>query len=215
MSKRKRDWSRIPELVAKGYSQYKIAKILGTKQGYVSKLLAELNLQTQPRYSTENSIAITKELIEYIKENGGTISNAIKETNSSITPMTFRKHARALGFDWSMYRSAYKMYGKWMLLPCKPEPIYTADYLVKALCTGCNTEYTVTVANLRAGASLGCMDCSSGYEKPVGVRSEDGKFFRSMRAFANAIGMNYQSIRRALGHEGFYVHEGIKYFAEN
>ena len=214
-TRRGRDWSQLPELVAKGYSQYKIAKILGTKQGYISKLLSELNLQTQPRYTAAHSIALTKELIEYIKENGGTISNAIEKTGLLITPCTFRKHARALGFDWSMYRNAYKMYGKWKLLPCKPKPIYTADFLVQALCTGCNTEYSVSVGNLRAGASLGCINCSAGYEKPLKVVSEDGKSYRSMRAFAKAIDVDYQLIRRVLKHEGCYVHEGTKYFVDD
>lgn len=139
---------------------------------------------------------------DYIEANGGGIASAIQKLGLQIHPMTFRRYAKARGFDYKNYEHAFERYGHWMLLPCTPKEYSTADYKYQAICTKCSNIYEVSINNLRAGASTCCIHCAAKEpKKRLSVQcKETGEVYASLRSACKKLGQlsQYKRIRLRL-----------------
>ena len=138
----------------------------------------------------------------HIETKGGSISEAIQALGLSLHTKTFRSYAKRVGFEYKRYKHAYKRYGHWMLLPCTAELFSKADFMHQALCTKCSRVYTVSINNLRAGASNCCMECALKSERRrLQVKcTQTGKIYRSLRSLCKQLGLlgQYKRIRLKL-----------------
>lgn len=186
-------------------TQVEIANELGITQSRVSSLLRELGWQTQWTKTQSPVEDQCIAVLEFIKENGGTVTKALESLEIKVHPQEVRRYAKETGFNLKMYRNAYQRFGLWMLLPCVSKPMYTADFQVDAICLGCNTIHKVLISNLRWNQSMGCRSCARKDRKHYKVKCEQtGAMHRSIRAFANSINHSkrYQQIRLKLLKEG-------------
>lgn len=174
---------KIETYLRQGLNQHEIAKLHNVSQSSVCRAIQKIKAEGKINRKSQDISVV----IDFIEKHGGTIQNALKQTNSDLDPASVRKYAKKIGFDYKHYRYAYKRYGKWLVLPGNT-PIYVSDFSVEALCTGCNTVHKVSLCNLRAGRSKSCHDCGKKVKNTYKVRRhEDGKVFKSIRSWVTNV----------------------------
>ncbi len=159
---------------------------------------------------------VSQQVLDHLVEHGGTVNSAARDLGigSSRVQQAVRSYARRIGFDTAPYRIAHQRFGLWKILPGTPEPCYTADYRVDALCTGCNTVHSVLIGNLRSGASSGCHHCNR-YKGDIQVRCvETSEVFRSIHSLSEELNLKYQKVRMTLRDEGIFEYLGFSYIFE-
>lgn len=196
-------------------SMHKLAKELGMSQPYISLRCKELGIKSPWRCGySEAQIEEFEKVLNHLKEYGGYIPQAIKRLNVSCDRQSVHQYAKSIGFDPKVYRYSNHVFGCWKILPGIPEPCYTADYKVTALCMLCDTTHQVLMTNLRGGTSTCCFACSCQNRVNAMVKCEQtGQMYRSIRAFALELGIfnKYQTIKRRIRIDGYYEHEDLTY----
>lgn len=219
---------RVAALLAERYSRaelldkssHELAKELNVTQPSVHNALKALGLQENRRSSqADKRIDNCEAVLDYIRENGGYVKAARDALGLTIDLQAVRNYAKTAGFNLDKYRIAYQQFGYWIIQPCVPEPCYTADFRVKALCTRCGTMHDgVLLTNLRGGNSKGCHLCYGKPEVSPTVKClETGKVFKSIRSFCIAIAKpkKYQTIRIKLHKAGAVTVDGYTYVIVN
>ena len=189
---------------------------LACKQMGVKPALRWFGETNRPRYNTVENM---QEVLDYVAKNGGYVSHAIEALNSPCAASPVRDYAREIGFDLAMYRVAWRRYGNWIIQPCIPQPIFTCDYKVKALCTLCGQIFDVNLVNLRTGVSKCCQECSRMNRKHWKVVCrETGEEWRSIMKFAESPRSGtrrYCTIRRKLLQNKDFEMDGMHYYLED
>jgi hypothetical protein len=172
-----------------------VAKKIGIGYPYLCKISREIGIASFYNYRAgkkNNHPGVAdkcEEVLEHLMENGGTIPSSLRETGIDVSIRTVRVYAEKIGMSLDHYRYAHQQHGLWKILPGPVEKVYTSDYRVSAVCTGCGTEHKVTMVNLRAGMSKSCHDCA-----------QQGR--RYYKISCKATGETYTSVRKFI-HEKF------------
>lgn len=206
---------KIKEHLDKGMRQQEIGDSLKVSQPYISQLIRKFNLDSSDLSSYKKRINQScEDAIEYIMKNGGSPANAIKVLKLNVHPQTIFSRAVVKGIDLHQFRYKSHRFGLWEILEGKPTAIYSSDYLVTALCHGCNSVHCVSLVNLKSGASTQCKQCASrGVKFRKVMNTETGKQYRSIRFFSKDIGQanKYQAIRKQLVKAGEICIDGTTF----
>lgn len=197
---------------------YELGKELGCSPSYVSVIARKqgIKLFYSERRGKRKSVPdeVSQQILDHLKENGGTINSSSRALgmSSQRVQQAVRSYARRIGFEPKVYRVAHQRYGLWKVLPGIPEPCYTSDYRVDALCTGCGKVHRVMLCNMRAGVSSGCHVCRKNQGNIPVLCRETQDTYVSIMSMTKDLGIkNYQSVRIALDKTGIYEHEGFTY----
>lgn len=206
---------RKSEIESGRLSMRSLSRELGLTAAYITRRCKELGIISPFRGGfSDAQIEDFDKVLFYIEENGGYVPGAIRALGLNCDRHTVHKYAKSIGFDVTFYRYSNHVYGNWKILPCIPEPCYTADFKVTALCMLCNTEHRVLLTNLRGGTSKCCFNCCHQHRENSMIKCDQtGKVYRSIRRFTKDIGLisKYQAVKRRLSLDGFYEHEGLIY----
>ena len=151
-------------------------------------------------------------IIDYLKENGGTIQAAARALEINLT-LKLKKELQEIDDNLERFRYAFKRYGDWLTLPTDKADSRDSQK-VDALCLSCNNVYQVSIIGLVSGRSRGCHHCQTKQRTNHLVQcSQSGETYSSIRSFAKSIGQaeQYQSLRHKLNATGSVVVEGIEY----
>lgn len=189
-------------------TQKEIAIACGCSGPYVSKLLAHLT----DEHIRSKHVNVFKQIIAYIKQNGGRAKAAARALDLPFNSTTFYQYIRKESIDLIQYQFANQEYGSWLTV-AGDWTNQGSNYFVRALCRKCGTIYEgVSLTNLRSGKSSCCHNCNSGItEGYLQVKClSTGDTFRSIRSFANAVNMSdaYQTLRIQLKrHESIVIND--------
>lgn len=140
-----------------------------------------------------------KRVCDYVIQNGGCPTHAIKALGLSILSGPVYKYAKQHGIDLRQYLYAYKSYGHWLVLPGPIEKQLPCTYYVRAKCLICGTIYDrVCINNMKSGKSSRCADCNKSRNHQMQVVNADtGEIFKSIMAWTNAMDLRsqYQNLR--------------------
>lgn len=171
--------------------------------------------------SNQSNISVLKKLqaiqkvVDYILENGGSVPNAVRKLNATVSVRSVYKYAKEHNIDLSRYRYACLRYGNWVITNHPPTRVSLNDMLLKATCVLCGTNKDVYLSNLRSGKSKSCKSCALKAKKSFTVVSSvTGETYRSIRDFVHKV-INlsaYQKIRTLLLKTGSVTIEGHEYF---
>lgn len=198
-------------------SKRELAKKIGMSYPYLCKVCLSLGIKSFYNYrqgvKTPRPGFADKyeEVLEHLIENGGTVNSSIRATGIKVDPHAVHMYAKGIGLNTDHYRYAHQRYGLWEILPGPFEKVYTADFRVTAVCTGCGNEHKVTMVNLRAGMSRGCISCATQGQRLYEVVCEEtGETFTSIRRFIEEkFGLdNYRVLRPKLMRGGELVVDG-------
>lgn len=194
-----------------------IAEMFSVNQTLVSRICIDKGLRTRfipgkGKSEQEKNIILDK-IIDYVVNNGGTVTAAIEKLGYRMLPNRVIARASQQGIDLSHYRHSGRRFGDWLVMPGESQRCYVADTKVDAKCLCCGTIHSVLLVNLRAGHSSRCLPCALKTKVQYKVVSRDGKEeFGSMREFILfASGMTKYQIKKDFREDGFVVYEGKTY----
>jgi hypothetical protein len=197
---------------------YELSKRIGCTPVYVSVLAKKYSIKlffTKHRGKRKTvPDEVAQQIIDHLKEHGGTINSSSRALGmgSQRVQQATRNYARRIGFEAKVYRVAHQRYGLWKVLPGIPEPCYTSDYRVDALCTGCGKTFRVMLCNMRAGVSSGCHVCRKNQGNIPIMCRETQEIYRSIMSMTKDLEIkNYTSVRLTLDKEGIFEYEGFTY----
>ena len=201
-----------------GVTAYELAKRLGCSPVYVSVLAKKhgIKLYFTRHRGRRKTVPdeLCQQIIDHLKENGGTVNSSARalDMGSQRVQQAVRNYAKRIGFESKVYRLAHQRFGLWKILPGVPEPVYTCDYRVSALCTGCGKVYQVTISNLRSGVSSGCKCCRKNQGNIPVVCCETQESYVSIMSMTKDLEIkNYGAVRLALDKTGVFEHLGLTY----
>ena len=197
---------------------YELAKRIGCSAPYVANVAKkhEIKLYFTEHRGNRKSVSdeISQQVIDHIRDNGGTVNSSSRELGmgSQKVQQAVRNYARRIGFEPKVYRLAHQRFGLWKILPGIPEPVYTCDYHVNALCTGCGKVYQVSICNMRAGVSSGCKCCRKNQGNIPIYCIETKEIYASIMSMTKDLEIkNYTAVRLALDKTGVFEHLGLTY----
>lgn len=198
-------------------TQKQLAEQFGTSQAAISLALKTADIKT---VKATNQKAKCKQVLDYIREHGGYIPQAIAALGLKTAPQIVRDYAKATNFNLQHYQFAHQRYGHWLTLPGPYIRDGIASYQVPAVCLSCGTKYDhVNLVNLRAGKSTCCHKCyKPGETERYGVVSEtNGVTFRSIRDWTVQLGVfnQYQKLRIKMVQDGEVTIAGNRYQLES
>ena len=208
---------RICKLYEKLGTQNAVARELGLAQPTIGKVLRERGITQLAKPGEWNKNDVSQQVLDHLMEHGGNIANSIRELGVSIERITVAAYAKKIGFNPSYWRYANQMFGHWKILPGLPKRVYVSDYRVPAICTLCNTEHSVLMANLRSHKSSCCSQCANNYKGGNGLRKvkcdQTGEIFRSIMSMVKSLGVRsrYQKIRMHLIKNNQFTHDDKTY----
>ena len=198
-------------------TQRQLAKQFGTSQASISQALKTADIKN---VRATNQKAKCKQVLDYIREHGGYVPQAIAALGLKTQPQVVRDYAKVTGFNLKHYQFAHQRYGHWLTLPGPYIRDGVASYQVPAVCLSCGTKYDhVNLVNLRSGKSTCCHKCyKPGEQERYGVVSTtDGETFRSIRDWTVQLGIlnQYQKLRIKMVQDGEVTIAGHRYQLES
>ena len=201
-----------------GVTAYELAKRIGCSPVYISVVAKTHGIKlffTKHRGRRKTvSDELCQQVIDHLKENGGTVNSSSRALGmgSQRVQQAVRNYSKRIGFEPKVYRLAHQRFGLWKILPGMPVPVYTADYHVNALCTGCGKVYRVTICNLRSGVSSGCRFCRKNQGNIPVVCRETQEIYASIMSMTKDLEIkNYGAVRLILDKTGVFEYLGLTY----
>ena len=157
------DTSKIAELRQQGLTHQKIADEIGCTQGYVSRLLSQQGLGVG-KGGGANAAARdnAKAVIESIKQNGGSIRQAIEKLELDVATCTVRTVAKELGIDLMLYRHIGMTKGHWVVaLPYPGHSTSGVMSKVPVTCKECGHETEISWYQLGGRRPPVCTSCGA------------------------------------------------------
>jgi hypothetical protein len=193
-------------------TQAELAVELGVTQAAICKALKQLPSTDRVKARQK----IYKSVLEYIREHGGYVPNALKALGLKTNPQLIRDYAKEIGFNLSHYQFAHRRFGLWLTLPGAFVRQQPSTYLVPAVCLSCGTKFdNVNLNNLSSGKSSMCACCHKKVDRVhyQVISTNDGTVFKSIMDWAKQIGVfdQYQKLRiRLLEHKVVTIN-GVEY----
>ena len=196
-------------------TQQELADQFNVTQGAVCAALKHLPLIDR----AEQRKQIYKSILNYLREHGGYVTQAIKVLGLKTNPQAVRDYAKDLGFELSHYQFAHRRHSLWLTLPGPFKRQHPSTYLVPAVCLSCGTKYPyVNLNNISSGKSTACHLCHTKQERKrhAVVNQSDGTVYRSIMAWTKHVGVasQYQKLRIQLLELGEVTLDGVKYKLE-